>query len=87
VLPPGERSIRARIGAETVHGLYDSRELTAKAREKSPSSLNYWERKADPDGVLPEAERLRRAEHLRRAYFARLSLASAKARRRKAATT
>jgi hypothetical protein len=38
----------------------------------------------DPDGKLSEAERLRRAEHAKSAYFTRLSLASATARRRRA---
>jgi hypothetical protein len=42
----------------------------------------------DPDRVLPEAERNRRAASARKAYFARLTLASIKARRaRKAAPT
>jgi hypothetical protein len=38
-------------------------------------------REVDPNNELPEAERLRRAEAARRAYFGRLALASAKARR------
>jgi hypothetical protein len=37
-------------------------------------------REVDPDGVLPEAERIRRAESARKAYYARLSLASVRAR-------
>jgi hypothetical protein len=42
----------------------------------------------DPDRTLPEAERNRRAECARKAYYQRLALASAKARRaRKAART
>jgi hypothetical protein len=40
-----------------------------------------FEREVDPDGVLPPDERARRAEHKRRAYFQRLALKSAKARR------
>jgi hypothetical protein len=35
----------------------------------------------DPDRTLPEPERNRRAECARRAYYQRLALASAKARR------
>jgi hypothetical protein len=38
----------------------------------------------DPDRTLPEAERLRRAEHARSAYFTGLALKSAQARRRRA---
>ncbi len=84
-LTSAERSLRARIGAHAVHSKYDSRELTAPARSKSPSSIAYFERMVDPKRELPELERRRRAEHARKAYFARLALASAQARRRRAA--
>ena len=77
-LTPGERSLRARIGAHAMHGRYDARETTTAARA---AFLAKFERQADPDGVLPPAERQRRAEQLRSAHFARLALASAKARR------
>ena len=46
--------------------------------------LDRFEREVDPDGVLPPQERAQRAEHAKKAYFARLALASAKARRKKA---
>lgn len=42
-------------------------------------------REVDPDNVLPEPERRRRAEAARRAFYARMALASAKARRERAA--
>jgi hypothetical protein len=38
-------------------------------------------READPDGSLPEAERLRRAECLRKAYYKDLAARSVRARR------
>jgi hypothetical protein len=75
---PGERALRARIGAYAMHGRNDARETTAKARA---AFLARFERLADPEGRLPLAERQRRAQQLRSAYFARLALASAKARR------
>jgi hypothetical protein len=75
---PGERALRARLGAYVMHGRNDARETTAKARA---AFLARFERLADPDGRLPKAERQRRAKQLRSAYFARLALASAKARR------
>ena len=78
-LTPSERSLRARIAAHAKHGQTDSREATAKARA---TFLARFEREADPKRVLPPEERRRRAEHLRKAYFTRLALASAKARRR-----
>ena len=75
---PSERALRARLAAHAMHGRNDARETTAKARA---AFLARFEREADPDGVLPAAERQRRAQQLRSAYFARLALASAKARR------
>jgi len=50
---------------------------TARARA---AFLARFEREADPDGALDPAERARRAEHLRRAHFKRLALASSRAR-------
>jgi hypothetical protein len=76
-MTPEQRSLRGRIGAYSLHARYNSREITEPARR---AFLSRFEREVDPDGVLPEAERLRRAEYARRAYFARLALASAKAR-------
>ena len=77
---PAEMALRGRIGAYTLHARHDARATTAKARA---SFLARFEREVDPDRVLPEAERLRRAESARRAHFARLALASARARAKK----
>lgn len=76
-------SLRGRKGAHTLHSLYDSKELTQRARDKF---LSRFEDAVDPDRVLPDAERQRRADHARRAYFTDLALKSAKARRRRAAS-
>ncbi len=81
-LSPSQRSLRARIGAHALHASHDSRELTAPARATFSAR---FEREVDPDGVLPEIERKRRADHARKAYFTRLALASARARRKGAA--
>jgi hypothetical protein len=80
-MSPAERSLLARQAAHTMHAQYDAQETTAKARA---SFLAKFEREVDPDGVLPLEERRRRAEHLRRAHFARLARASARVRRAKA---
>jgi hypothetical protein len=77
-MDPSERALRARLAAHAMHGRNDARETTAKARA---AFLASFERQADPEGHLPPAERQRRAQQLRSAYFARLALASAKARR------
>jgi hypothetical protein len=65
-----------------IHSRYDSKELTANARAA------FFERfidEVDPDRSLPEAERVKRAEHALAAHMQRLALKSAQSRRRKAA--
>ncbi|MBF6102322.1 hypothetical protein IU510_30345 [Nocardia cyriacigeorgica] len=75
-------SLRGRIGAyESWARTEDRPARTANARK---TFLDRFEREADPDGKLSPAERARRAEYLRQAYFARLALKSVVARRRKA---
>lgn len=77
-MSPAERSLRARMAAHMMHARHDTRQRTTEARA---AFLARFEREADPAGILSPEERRRRAEHLRRAYFARLAAASAKARR------
>ncbi len=78
-LTSSERSQRARIAAHTKWANTDPVAGTAKARE---AFLGGFEAKVDPEGVLPETERRRRAEHARKAYFTGLALKSALARRK-----
>lgn len=73
-----ERTLRGRIGALAMHSMGLTN--TAPARAKF---LSRFEREVDPNGVLPEAERQKRAATARKAYFSRLALKSAKARRAK----
>ncbi len=77
-LTPAERSLWARAAAYRLHSLYDSRDLTANARA---AFQDRFARQVDPEGILPEAERHRRAECARKAYFAALAAKSARARR------
>ncbi len=79
-LTPAERQARARIGAHSLHAQYDSRETTKKARAAFDERFLD---EVDPDRVLAEGERARRAEHARKAYFTRLAFASARARSKK----
>jgi hypothetical protein len=81
-LSPSERTLRARLAAHSLHAKCDSRETTASGRA---SFLARFEREVDPDGALDPAERRRRAEQARRAYFTRLALAAVEARRSKRA--
>jgi hypothetical protein len=82
-LSPEERSLRARMAAHSLHATHDSRALTEAARAASPAQLRYWETKVDPDGVLSDSERLRRAGHARSEHYARLAFKAARARAKK----
>ena len=80
MLTPKERTLRAKIGALTLHSSRDSREITANARA---AFLSRFERDVDPNGVLTLAERQRRAVIAKKLYFTRLALTSSRARSRK----
>lgn len=67
-----------RIGAHRLHATHDSCDVTEPARAKF---LARFEGEVDPQGELPVEERLRRADHARRAHFLRLALRSADVRR------
>jgi len=76
---PAERRLAAQIAAhESWANTPDRSARTSKARA---ALMAQFEQQADPEGKLLPAERAKRAEHLRKAHFKRLALASAKARR------
>ncbi len=77
-----EMARRGKIGAHTLHSRYNSRELTTAARE---AFLRSFEIQVDPDQTLSADERERRATHARKAHFAKLALASARARKARSA--
>ncbi len=72
---------RGKLGALVLHSRHDSRVTTVAARE---AFRKKFEIEVDPNLELPEAERQRRAEYARKAYFQRLAMASAKARKARA---
>ncbi len=76
---PEDRSQIARIGGYSLHAKRDSKEVTAPARA---AFLSSFEKQVDPEGLLSEKERQRRAKAARKAYFAKLALRSAQARRK-----
>lgn len=79
-LTESERRLRSQIAAHESWARTDDRSArTAKARK---AALDRFEREVDPTGELTPQERAKRAEHARKAYFARLALKSAQARRR-----
>ena len=84
-LTPAQRKLRAQIAVQTSWAnTADRRARTAPGNE---ASMKRFEREVDPDGVLPERERLLRAGAAKKAYFARLSFLASKARDQRAAAT
>jgi hypothetical protein len=63
-----------------MHAQHNSVETSRKGRE---TFLSRFDDDVDPDHVLTDTERARRADAARRAYFIRLSIKSAEARRRR----
>ena len=81
---PSIRTLRARLAAhESWARTSDRSARTAPARE---AAWSRFDREVDPDGKLDPQERARRAEHARKAYFLRLAMKSAQARRHRAGT-
>lgn len=78
-----EISLHAQLAAHTSWAATD--DPAARTAPARAAFLERFEREVDPGGLLSPPDRARRAEHARKAYFARLALASAKARRAKGA--
>lgn len=84
-MDPQDRTLRARLAAHTSWAnTLDPASRTAKARAAANARFEAEAREKHPEAT--DAEITRVAEHLRKAYFARMALASAKARRAKAKT-
>ena len=81
MLSETQRSLRARLGGLALASQRDPCDYTAAARD---AFLARFAAEVDPEGVLPEAERTRRAEAARKLYFTRLALKSSRARQRRA---
>lgn len=75
-----ERRLRGRLGGLVARSRHDPRETTAAGRA---ALAVRFESHVDPEGVLPEHERARRAGAARRAFFATLCLRSLQARDRR----
>lgn len=78
-LTPAERSQRARLGILTRLATSDPRAMTANARK---AANDRFVDAVDPDRLLPEEERARRADAARRAHMSALSLRAAIKRRK-----
>ena len=85
-------SLAGRAGGYARAAQYDGREMTARARQTFADSFldghacRVCPQTALPPDLLP-VERARRAEALRKAHYARVALASARARSQKRAAT
>ncbi len=77
-LDPADMALRGRIGGFAQKAKHDPKQTTAAGRA---AFLARFEHEVDPDRLLPEAERQRRADYAKKAYFARLAYLSAKARK------
>ncbi len=80
MMTPAERTLRARMAAHALHAKVDSRQHTKPARK---AFMDRFEDQVDPDRVLPPAERARRAEQAKKAYFVGLALKSSQARNKR----
>lgn len=80
-MTPEERTARAKLGAHISWA--NTTDPTARTEAGRRAAGMRFEKQADPDGVLTPQERARRAGHLRAAFYARMQLASATARRKK----
>ena len=77
-LTPAQRTLRARAAA---HAQWSKTEdWSARTAPARAGFLARFEAEVDPLGQLEAGERTRRAMAARRSYFARLALASSKAR-------
>lgn len=78
--PASERSLHASVAAHSSWAKTEDR--SARTANGRAAFDQRFEDEVDPDRVLPPALRALRAASARRAYFARLALKSAQARRK-----
>lgn len=79
---PSTRRLIAQIAIHTRWSREGDR--TAATGKARAAFIDRFEREVDPNNELDPAERARRAESAKKAYFRRLALKSAAARRRSA---
>ncbi|TDO14623.1 hypothetical protein EV580_2756 [Mycobacterium sp. BK086] len=81
VFTSSERTTRSTIAAHESWAKTDDR--AARTLPARRAFFDSFERLVDPKGELPPEVRALRAEHARKAHYARLALLSAQARRRR----
>ena len=79
-MSPAERILRAQLGAS--RSWANTSDPTARTQPARAAAMARFEREVDPDGVLPQEERTRRARYALKAHMQSLALKSATARRK-----
>jgi hypothetical protein len=77
-LDPAARVLRAKLAAYAMHAAHP---IEATTRAGLTAAEARWINQVDPDRVLPEAERNRRARAARKSYFLSLAFRSAQVRK------
>lgn len=80
-LTASERSLRASLAAHTRWASTSTADRRRQAERGQAALRAKLAREIDPDGIMPPAELDRRLSNAVAAHFAKLALASAKARR------
>jgi hypothetical protein len=78
-MTPAERSLRGRTAVHTSWA--NTSDRRARTRPGTQAFLKRFERQVDPDNLLDPAERAKRAEAAKKAYFTALSLKASQANR------
>jgi hypothetical protein len=81
-LTPEQLRLRGQIGAFALHAAGGTNTAPARA-----AFMRKFDDQVDPDRVLPEGERSRRADLAKRQYYTAMALRSSIARGRKARTS
>ena len=84
MLTPEQRTLRAKLAANARWSKEDPSGQTTMMRDRFDERFR---RQVDPDNSLPSAERERRAQAARKAYFLQLALQSSRSRAQKARRT
>jgi hypothetical protein len=79
-LTPEQRALRSRMAAHKSWAQTTDR--TERTRPGREAFMRRFEDQVDPERKLPPAERLRRADQVRQAYFIDLAFRSSRARQR-----
>jgi hypothetical protein len=77
-LTPSQRTQRARVAGYASWAA--TSDPSARGRPGQAALRSKFEREVDPDGVLPSAERARRAEAARKSHMHRLAFTSSRVR-------